>query len=559
MKSLPVGIDDFEKVRSGNYYYVDKTGLIRDIINQKAEVTLFTRPRRFGKTLNMSMLKNFFEIGTDPALFDGLAISEEKELCEKYLGRFPVISISLKDVGGNSYEEACGRLVSVINEEARRIRRLIKEEALTADEKGLYEDLLDKNMGMQTLGSSLSVMAELLNKCCGRKVIILIDEYDVPLDKANQQGYYNQMITLIGAILGDSLKTNANLDFAVLTGCMRISKESIFTGLNNFDVRTISDTKYDEYFGLTDAEVKTMLQCYGLEAYYPEVKQWYDGYLFGNNLVYCPWSIIKYVNYKKDDPAMEPVDYWANSSGNAVIGEFLSKYGDSVSEDFEKLLNGESLFREITENLTYGEIMTSKQNIWSLLYMSGYLTKDRTDRGIPVSRKNFFVKIPNMEVRDVFAESAKRWMLNSLACSNRNQLFDALWNKDSALLTMKIGDLLFNTISYHDYAESFYHAFLVGLLSNDIYKVESNYENGLGRSDIVVKDSRQRRAVIIEVKVSETGNDLEVLCDVALKQIKTKRYSEKIKADGYRKVVEYGITFYKKDCLVKKGEDSIID
>lgn len=550
MKRLPIGIEDFRELIIKDYYYTDKTGLIKEIIEKGLKVLLYTRPRRFGKTLNMSMLKNFFEIGADSHLFSGLAISKEKELCEQYLGKYPVIFISLKSIDCNSYEEALDAFSTIISKEARRIKDLIDITKFNPWDRRLFNKLLDDKKNIETIRSSLAVMSELLERYHKTKVIVLIDEYDVPLDKAQQHGYYNEMITLMRAFLGSALKTNSSLEFAVLTGCMRISKESIFTGLNNFEMSGISDTLYSSYFGMTDQEIDLMLKYYGLAKFHTEAKEWYDGYLFGNSYVYCPWSIIKYVKSKTIDESAEPEDYWVNSSGNEIIIEFLKQYGNFVSDDFEQLLAGKSLKKQILETLTYCDVMASPDNIWSMLYMTGYLTKDNTNYNVPVDRRNFFVKIPNKEVTDVFIMSSNRWMNESISYNDKEQFFTALWSYDTKALTRIISDLLFNTISYFDYAEKFYHAFLAGLLVNKRYKVDSNYETGLGRSDIVIKDSRNRKAAILELKFTKNENEIMKLCNEALDQIKKNRYTDAVRNEGYREILEYGVTFYKKGCIV---------
>lgn len=550
MKKLPIGIEDFQELITKDYYYTDKTGLIKEILEKGLKVLLYTRPRRFGKTLNMSMFKSFFEIGTDPKLFEDLAISKEKELCEKYLGKYPVIFISLKSIDCNSYEEALDAFSTLISKEARRIKDLIDITKFNSWYQDLFNKLLGDKKNIETIRSSLATMSELLERYYKTKVIILIDEYDVPLDKAQQHGYYNEMITLIRAFLGSALKTNSSLEFAVLTGCMRISKESIFTGLNNFEMNGISDTLYSSYFGLTEQEVDLILDYYDLSESHTEAKEWYDGYLFGDSYVYCPWSIIKYVKSKTIDKSADPEDYWVNSSGNEIITSFLKQYGDFVSEDFEQLLAGKSLKKQILETLTYGDVMASPDNIWSLLYMTGYLTKDNTNYNVPVDRRNFFVKIPNKEVTDVFITSSNRWMNESISYNDKEQFFTALWSGDTKALTRIISDLLFNTISYFDYAEKFYHAFLAGLLVNKRYKVDSNYETGLGRSDIVIKDSRNRKAAILELKFTKDEKKIMESCNKALDQIKEKRYVDAVRNEGYREILEYGATFYKKECIV---------
>ena len=550
MKKLPVGIDDFRKIRENDYYYVDKTNLIRDIIDNGSEVTLFTRPRRFGKTLNMSMLKAFFEIGADAAWFEELKISKEKDLCDKHLGKYPVIFMSLKEVSGLNYEEAVSKFRDLMAEIIGKYEFMLYDHKLSAFQRQRLEKMLFGDWSGVNLSLSLKILSDILFQYYERRVIILIDEYDVPLDKAYQYGYYEELVAFIRSFFGAALKSNSSLAFAVLTGCLRISKESIFTGLNNFDVRTISDVQFDECFGLTDAEVQQMMDDYQLSAYYMEAKEWYDGYVFGRKYVYCPWSMINYVNAKIVDHTAEPFDYWINSS-NSIIREFLSKREYDVSEKFERLLQGEAILEELSENLTYDEVMDSESNIWSLLYASGYLTKDLYRDSSLAGRKKCFLKIPNREMEDVFEETIRKWTTDTIKSSDRASFFQALWEKDDKKLSQILSDLLFTTISYHDYSESFYYAILVGLLSKAGYIVESNFENGLERSDIAVKDRADRKAVVIEVKVSDSEACLEADCEKALAQIREKRYADKIKTEDYRTVLSYGMAFYKKTCLVK--------
>ena len=536
MKKLPVGIDDFRKIRENDYYYVDKTNLIREIIDNGSEVTLFTRPRRFGKTLNMSMLKAFFEIGTDPAWFEELKISKEKDLCDKHLGKYPVIFMSLKEVSGLNYEEAVSKFRDLMAEIIGKYEFMLYDHKLSAFQRQRLEKMLLGDWSGVNLSLSLKILSDILFQYYERRVIILIDE---------------ELVAFIRSFFGAALKSNSSLAFAVLTGCLRISKESIFTRLNNFDVRTISDVQFDECFGLTDAEVQQMMDDYQLNAYYMEAKEWYDGYVFGRKYVYCPWSMINYVNAKIVDHTAEPFDYWINSSSNSIIREFLSKREYDVSEKFERLLQGEAILEELSENLTYDEVMDSESNIWSLLYASGYLTKDLYRDSSLAGRKKCFLKIPNREIEDVFEETIRKWTTDTIKSSDRTSFFQALWEKDDKKLSQILSDLLFTTISYHDYSESFYHAILIGLLSKAGYIVESNFENGLGRSDIAVKDRGARKAVVIEVKVSNAEAHLEADCKKALAQIREKRYADKIKTEDYRTVLSYGMAFYKKTCLVK--------
>ena len=462
MKKLPVGIESFKQIQEDNYYYVDKTLLIKDIINEGAAVTLFTRPRRFGKTLNMDTLKSFFEIGTDPQLFEGLAISKEMEICKDHLGKYPVIFMTFKGVNHETFSGARSLLVSIIKREAAKYRYILKNNVLDDYDKSEFRKLLDDEMSDATLYGSLKTLSELLCAYHRQKVIVLLDEYDVPLDKAYNNGYYDKMLVVMRELFNNLLKTNYdNVKFAVLTGCLRISKESIFTGLNNFNIRSISDSAYDEYFGLTDSEVMKMLQDYGLAQYHEEAKDWYDGYLFGKKYVYCPWSIIKYVNDKISDKDSKPDNYWANSSGNDIIIKFLNRTDFSeVPSKFEKLVNDNSITQKIHNDLTYNEVMESEENLWSLLYTSGYLTKVNED----AKGGRLVLRIPNKEVMETFRVNIDVWMRNKINKADKAAFFDALWDKNCKYLTGSLSKLLFDSISYNDYNENFYHAILVGML-----------------------------------------------------------------------------------------------
>ena len=556
MKKLPVGIESFKQIQEDNYYYVDKTLLIKDIVNEGAAVTLFTRPRRFGKTLNMDTLKSFFEIGANPELFKGLAISKEEKICKEHLGKYPVIFMTFKGVNHETFSGARSLLVSIIKREAAKYRYILKDDVLDDYDKSEFRKLLNDEMSDATLYGSLKTLSELLCVYHKQKVIVLLDEYDVPLDKAYNNGYYDKMLVTMRELFNNLLKTNYdNVKFAILTGCLRISKESIFTGLNNFNIRSISDSAYDEYFGLTDSEVIQILQEYRLTSYLTEAKEWYDGYLFGKKYVYCPWSIIKYVNDKISDKDTDPGNYWANSSGNDIIIKFLNRTDFSeVPIKFEKLVNGGSITQKIHNDLTYNEVMDSEENLWSLLYTSGYLTK--IDENAADGR--IVLRIPNKEVMKTFRVNIDIWMRDKINSADKAAFFEALWNKNCKYLTVSLSKLLFNAISYNDYNENFYHAILVGMLLAYGYAVESNKENGLGRSDIVVKDIDNLRAIVIETKISKTAKGLDKKCDEALQQIKDKMYSETIKLESYYDVIEYGIAFFQKSCLVKAADDNKI-
>lgn len=548
MKKLPVGIDEFRKLREKDYYYTDKTLLVKELMKREYEVTLFTRPRRFGKTLNMTMLKSFFEIGTDPQLFEGLAIAADKEFCDKNLGKYPVIFLSLKNVEGKTFEMAMSSFKGCISALAEQFELILYDNDFSQISRDKLNMMIHNDWSRIDFTRCLVELSSILMKYYKHRVIILIDEYDVPLEKAYDAGYYNDMIAVIREIFNNALKTNSCLEFAVLTGCLRIAKESIFTGLNNFDVRTISDTDYDEYFGLTDLEVKKMLQDYGLAAYHEEAKNWYDGYLFGRKYVYCPWSVINYIGSKLSDKNSVPGDYWINSSHNVILDQFFTNYGADIKEDIDALLNNKCVYETVNENLTYDTVYTSKNNIWSMLYAAGYLTKASLDLEAGL-------RIPNNEIMHTFKNKVSEWFSKQYSSNKRKIFWDALWSKNTETLTALITADVFDTISSFDYSENFYHAILVGMLLNAEYKIDSNKENGIGKSDISVKDQRNKRAIIIEVKVAKTEKGLNRKCDEALKQIKDKMYSKTIKIGNHYDVIEYGIAFFQKSCLVKAASD----
>ena len=560
-KKLPIGIDGFEKIRTNDFYYVDKTLFIKELVENWGEVNLFTRPRRFGKTLNMSMLKSFFEAGSDPALFDGMKIMQEKKLCEKYMGKFPVIFISLKSVDGLDFQTALTALKTVIGNEAGRFYFLSSSGKLTDDERGTYAQLTEVGSsqgGIYTMtdkvaAASLKTLSSLLSKHYGQKVILLIDEYDVPLDKAFQTGYYDEMVSLIRSLLGNALKTNDSLYFAVLTGCLRISKESIFTGLNNPKVHTISDIRYDEYFGFTDLDVDELLEFYGLSAYKDIIRDWYDGYRFGDTDVYCPWDVINYCDELLADSGAEPENYWANTSGNDLIRRLLKKASQSTREDVEQLINGGSIIKAIRQELTYQEVEESIDNIWSVLYSTGYLTCCRRVPG-----KKMELALPNREVRELFIDLVKDWFeATTRADSGRISRFcTAFPAGDADTIQEMLGDYLWDSISVRDTAvrrnmkENFYHEMLLGLLQNqDSWLVNSNVETGEGYSDISIQ-TLERLGIVMELKYADDGN-LEKACGEALRQIEEKKYAEGLKRRGMKKIIKYGIAFWEKECMVE--------
>ena len=564
-KKLPIGIDSFEKLRTNDFYYVDKTGFIADLLRDWGEVNLFTRPRRFGKSLNMSMLKCFFEIGTDKSLFDGLKIAENKELCAEYQGQFPVIFISLKSVDGLTFEAATAALRRLIGREASRFGFLLQSDQLDTDDKKLYRALTAVENGTfsmadDVLADSLKTLSQLLAKHYGHKVVILIDEYDVPLDKAFQGGYYDEMVSLIRNLFGNALKTNDNLQFAVLTGCLRISKESIFTGLNNLKVHTIADPRYEEYFGFTDADVDEMLAFYGLTSHKQVMQDWYDGYQFGKVSVYCPWDVINYCDLLRADPEAEPENYWANTSGNGIIRRLLKKADQTTRDEVEQLINGETIVKTVRQELTYRDIEDSIDNIWSVLYSTGYLTS----RG-RLPGKQMKLALPNREVRELFIDLVKDWFREETrADTSRINRFCAAFPKgDVATIQDMLHDYLWDSISVRDTAvrssmkENFYHGMLLGLLqSQESWIVRSNAETGIGYSDISVA-TPERLGIVIELKYAEDGN-LEAACTKALAQIEEKKYDEALRRRGMKTILKYGIAFWEKECQVMLGSSKSI-
>ena len=558
-KKLPIGIESFEEIRKEGFYYVDKTGVIGQLLEKWGKVNLFTRPRRFGKSLNMSMLKAFFEIGGDSALFEGLKISEKKELCEKYMGQFPVISISLKSVEGLSFEAAKKALKDILGVEAGRFYFLTQSSKLTNEEIESYKALLrvgetgDFLMSDTAMEKALLRLSSLLCKHYGKQVILLIDEYDVPLDKAFQYGYYDEMVSLIRNMFGNALKTNPNLYFAVLTGCLRISKESIFTGLNNLKVLTLTDVRFDEYFGFTDSEVKDMLEYYGLSEHYGEVKEWYDGYRFGNVEVYCPWDVINYCDLLKADPNALPQDYWSNTSGNAMVRRFIDKADTRTRDEIERLIAGDEIVKEIHQELTYNELDSSIENLWSVLFTTGYLTQ-RGQEG-----KKYRLAIPNNEIRELFISQIREWFrdVSRKDGETLNQFCEAFPDLNPEKIEEIFSDYLWNTISIRDTAsskkENFYHGILMGLLGyKSNWLVKSNAESGIGYSDILVEVPKNRTGIVIELKYAEDGN-MDAACEKALQQIEDRDYAAKLKDDGMRNIIKYGIACYKKNCKVMLG------
>lgn len=562
---LPVGIDDFKKLRESHFYYVDKTRLIEQLLLNWSEVTLFTRPRRFGKTLNMSMLKSFFDIGTDKALFDGLYISGNKELCDEYMGKYPVIFLSLKGVEGLTYEEAFEAFVRIMGKEVNRVSFLADSDKLTQIEREQYKGLTIMKNGRlafdkEKLISSLQLLSQLLYKHYGKKVVILIDEYDVPLDKAFQNGYYNEMVSLIRGLFGQALKTNEFLQFAVLTGCLRISKESIFTGLNNFKVMSITDSRFDEQFGFTDEEVRKLLSDYGMDSHFDEVKEWYDGYHFGRADVYCPWDVINHADHLRDDSDAKPQTYWINSSGNSLVRRLINRADSSTKDEIERLIAGEAIEKVIRQDLTYDEIENSIDNIWSVLFTTGYLTKIGEVKLPDSESYAYMLVIPNKEVREVFVLQIQEWFKAVVANDNDTMslLSKAILDKDEAILARQLNIVMGRMISIldtkapDDMKENFYHGLLLGLLrgSNPDWLIRSNRESGDGFSDILIKPENPDLGIVIEVKYAKEFKGLDAACDAAMAQIKQKRYDETLRDEGRCDILAYGIAFCRKRCRV---------
>lgn len=555
---LPVGIENFEEMRKEGFYYIDKTKLIEQLLLTWGKVNLFTRPRRFGKTLNMSMFKSFFEIGTDKKIFDGLYISGNKKLCDEYMGKYPVIFISFKDINGLTYDEAFDALVQQIGAMASRSSFLLQSDKLIDVEKEQYRGLINIKDGKYHMDkgvviSSLRVMSQLLNKHYGKKTIVIIDEYDVPLDKAFSHDYYDQMTELIRGLLGQALKTNDFLKFAIVTGCLRVSKESIFTGINNFKVLSILDTRFDEQFGFTDDEVRKILNDYGLSSHFEEIKAWYDGYRFGNTEVYCPWDVINYIDLLMDDENAMPQDFWSNSSGNSIVRRFIEKANIQTKSEIESLISGESIEKSIEQELTYNEIDKKIDNLWSVLFTTGYLTHNgHTKDG------KYKLIIPNREIHNLFIKQIREWF-DGVTKSDGKKLdgfCNAFLDKEPEKIGQLFRDYLWNTISIRDTAlakdkkENFYHGILLGLFGyKDNWLVKSNAESGMGYSDILIEVPDNRTGIVVELKYAEDG-DLDTSCEKALRQIAKKDYVARLRQDGMKNYIKYGIACYKKDCKV---------
>lgn len=556
---LPVGIEDFQEIRRNGFYYIDKTGLIEQLLDSLGKVNLFTRPCRFGKSLNMSMLWYFFEIGTDMTLFNGLHIMQRKDLCDEYMGRFPVVFLTLKGVDGLTFEKATNKLIKIVALEAERFIFLKNSDKLTDNEKQRYCALVKMQDGKyamdeDTLESALQTLSELLYRHYGQKVVILVDEYDVPLDKAYQNGYYKEMVSMIRSLFGEALKTNEFLQFAVLTGCLRVSRESIFTGLNNFKIFSITDARFDEQFGFTEDEVGKMLKDYHLEEHLAEMKEWYDGYHFGDADIYCPWDVINRVDDLCDTPEAKPKCYWINSSGNALVKRFVSIANRTTQDEIEHLIAGEPIEKSVRLDLTYDEIDKSIDNIWSVLFTTGYLTQaDMTEQGA------YKLVIPNKEVRTVYISQIQEWFKQKIA-DNTEQMahfWKAIEDGNAEIIEQYLNQTLSNTISVFDTKapemekENSYHTFLAGMLTgNTDWVVKSNVEAGEGFADIIIKPQNPNDVIIFELMYSKEASGLDKACERAIKQIRDRRYLEYLKNDGHHNMIFYGIAFYKKRCKV---------
>ena len=556
--SLPIGIEDFKEVRKDGYYYVDKTALIEQVLEKRSKVTLFTRPRRFGKSLNISMLRNFFEIGTDATLFDGLHISQNTQLCEKYMGKYPVIAISLKGVDAATYEEAFDQLVDIINNSASEFLFLQNSDSLADYEKERFLKLLDDQMNQKIMGSSMLWLTKLLERHFNRKVVVLIDEYDVPLAKAYENGYYDEMVLLIRNMFGNVLKTNNSLAFAVLTGCLRIAKESIFTGLNNFKVYSITDEEFDETFGFTGEEVQKMLSYYGLSSCFDKVKEWYDGYRFGNTDVYCPWDVVNYCSDHQNRPDAEMKNYWMNTSGNEVISHFIDSINDPhmlTKSELELLVSGETVVKRVDEMITYKELYSNIDNLWSTLFMTGYLTQ----RGKEMDGR-YHLAIPNREICNIIVERVLALFRSDVSKNGEllNEFCNAMLESDSATVERLLSEYMDTTISIRDsfvksLRENFYHGLLIGIFGyRDGWKATSNKESGDGFSDILIEvnENDSRMGIVLELKYSRSEKSLDKDCQDALQQIRDKNYEQELRKKGYQKILKYGIAFYHKKCRV---------
>lgn len=552
-RNIPVGVSDFSEIRQNDYYYVDKSELIRELLKTSiAKVTLITRPRRFGKTLAMSMLANFFDIRQkNESLFQGLAVSSDSSLCKEWMNQWPVVFLSLKNIDGLTFSTAYQQLAYEIGLLFEKHKYLLTDEKIGPAEKELFERLKNRSASEVEVSRSLQFLLQLMTQHYGKSAILLLDEYDVPLAKASSNGYYKEMLEIIRAIMITALKDNPSLCFAVITGCLRISKESIFTGTNNFVSDTITDSHLDEYFGFTQKDVDQLLADTDAQDHADDIKNWYDGYHFGDFDVYCPWDVMNYLRDLQRNPKALPSSYWKNTSDNAIIRSFIDYAGSSITRKLETLLSGGYIIQEINENLTYDYLHSSEENLWSVLYLTGYLTCLKDDT-LSLPARSIALVIPNAEIREIFETTIIQWFDDSARSWNRKPLFDAIWGKNCAAATEEMNRLLRKTISYHDYKEDFYHAFLAGIFAGAGYTVESNREHGEGRSDVVVYDSENGRVAVFEIKYAQTSASLPTACEAALTQIATRMYAQEFE-DDYDQIYCYGIAFFKKRCLIEIG------
>lgn len=550
--NIPVGVSDFEKIRNGGFYYIDKSGLIADILKEQAEVTLITRPRRFGKTLGMSMLENFFDIRKDSrALFEGLEIAGNQALCAEWMNRYPTIFVSFRQVDGLDFAGAYDMLTWVISELYKKHQYLLDSDRIGTSDKEIAKQLEWGQASLKDTKGSLLLLTRMMKQHYGKPVILLIDEYDVPVAKANSNGYYAEMLDVMKGLL-QALKDNQALQFAVVTGCLKIAKESIFTGTNNFVSDTITNSRLNEYFGFVQSEVDQLLKDAGVTEQADSIRRWYDGYHFGDFDVYCPWDVMNYMLELQRDPKAKPISYWKNTSDNAIIRSFIDYAGSTITNKLEILMAGGCIVQRVDENLTYDYLHASEDNLWSTLYLTGYLTRAReADYKGEVPDGMVALMIPNAEIREIFETTVIRWFDDSTKKWNRSALFDAVWRGDSEGMTKEMNALLRRTISYHDYREDFYHAFLAGIFTGAGYMVDSNKEHGEGRSDVVVYDPVNARVAIFEAKYTKTLENLERECDMALQQIDDRMYAAEYE-DDYDQILCYGISFFRKRCMVKK-------
>ena len=550
---IPVGISDFAKIRNYKYYYVDKTGLIEDLLEKEtAEVTLITRPRRFGKTMGMSMLDNFFDIRKDSkAIFEGLEISQNTELCSQWMNQWPVLFLSFKEVNGTVFDHAFNLLKFTLAQFCDDHAYLTESEKVTEEQKRIFRRLNDQTASLTDVQGALLVLMKMMRAYYGKPVILLLDEYDVPIAKASAKGYYPEMLEVIKGLMSTALKDNDALRFAVITGCLRIAKESIFTGTNNFVSDTISSSHLNEYFGFTQADVDQILKDADCMEHANDIKSWYDGYHFGDLDVYCPWDVMNYLRDLQRNPKAKPASYWKNTSDNSIIRSFIDYRGAKISQKLETLLSGGYILQKVEEDLTYDYLHSSEENLWSILYLTGYLTQVREDDlPAPLPEDTSALIIPNAEVREIFETTIQKWFDESAQTWNLTALFDAMWSGNAETLTAEINKLLYKTISYHDYKEDFYHAFLTGILAGSGCAVKSNREHGEGRSDIVIYHPDRPQVVLFEAKYAKTLGGLQKSCAEALQQIEDRQYAKEFE-DDYDSVLCYGIAFYKKRCLVQ--------